>query len=272
MEKWVLLALLLSTFETVLAQSSATNVVGARPGYVFDVDAERSQHDEELVLIDPPAPEPTLQQKLFDEKLTKDIRTEYQYRFGQTAMEQTMNAPQNREDSYYYNGDPTVTADKYQSYQHSFAEYVGRKVTEAQTDKFFNNDPTLKPIYQYKDKLSNLTYKTENGYKLKWHYNLSGNTADVELENPYKIETKVSIHFLQFSPKTEEETATLGYAINRDWKVSSSYKCYDGVWQMVGSRRLTSSLSANITGLTTTSEQGPSIRQTMGLVGISWSQ
>lgn len=281
MEKWLISALLLSGFVTAHAQSSASNVVGARAGYVFDVDAERTQHDTELVLIDPPPAEPTLQQRLFDEKLTKEIRTEYQYRFGQTAMEQTINAPTNREDSYYYNYNgsngynpgSTVTADAYAGYQHSFAEYVGRKVGETQVDKFFNSDPALRPVYQYKDKLSNLTIKTDNGYKLKWRYNLSGNSADMELENPYKIQTKLEVHFYQFSPKTQEETFTASYPINQLYTVSTNYKFYDSVLQLVGSRRITPSLSASVTGLTTTNESGgPSVRQTIGLVGISWSQ
>lgn len=272
MEKWAVLAFLLSTVATANAQSTSSSIVGARPGYVFDVEGERNQKDVELVLIDPPPPEPTLKQKIFDEKLTKDIRTEYQYRFGTTAMEQTINAPQNREDSYYYKGDTTVTADKYQEYQHSFAEYVGRKVTENQVDKFFNSDSDLKPIYQYKDKLSNFTMKTDNGYKVKWHYNLSGNTAEMELENPYKVFTKVTVRFLAWSPKTQEEILEMGYNINKQWSVSSNYKCYDGFFQATVSRKLTSTVSTSLTGITTAGNAGDSVPQTMGLIGISWSQ
>lgn len=254
------------------AQAGEPPAVGARPGYTFDVEKEKNQHDEELVLVEEPKPLVPLKEKLFDQQLTKDIRSQYEQRFGFTAMEQTMNAPQNREQSYYYNGDPTVTAQQYQDYQRSFGEYVGRKVVETQVDKFFKSDPSMQGLYKFKDSVSNAAVQTKSGYKFSWHHNISGNESEFDLENPYHVETKFIVQFNGFSPSTQEETINLGYNINSLYRLDSYYKFYDGVMQVVGTRRISSSLSASLTGSQTTTAAGPSIRQSMLVMGISWTQ
>jgi hypothetical protein len=272
MNTWVILPLFFVLSAHVRAETLAADVVGARPGYVFDVEAERNRHDEALVLIPPPPPERPLTQKLFDEKLTKDIREQYAYRFGQTAMEQTINAPTNRESEYYYSGDTTVTAQKYQEYQRSFGEYMYRRAIETQVDNYFKSQPGLKKVYEFKDRISNVNVQTQSGYKFKWAYNISGNSSTLEVENPYHIETKLRVQFKQLSTETEEETLSMSYKINELYTVSTYYKFYDGVYQLVGSRRITSSVSATLTGSTTTTESGPSVRQNIALIGISWTQ
>ncbi len=266
MSKRVILPFFIVASLSLRAQPAATNVVGARPGYTFDVEKEKDQHDVELVLIEPPPQTKTINERLFDEKTTKDIRDQYEYRFGHTAMEQTMNAPQNRDTSYFYNGDTTVTADQYEAYQRSFGTYVGRKAVETQADNFFKTSESMKGVYKYKDKLTDASVETKSGYKFKWHYNISGNSFEMTVENPYHIETKMMVQVNQ------EETLNLGYQINPLWRVSSYYKFEDGVAQLVVSRKITSTVSGTITGSTTTTPIGPSIRQNMALVGISWTQ
>jgi hypothetical protein len=273
MKSWVILPILM-LMASPFAQGEPLPVVGEHPGYVFDVEKEKNQHDEPLVLIQEPAKLPQLKEKLFDEKLTKDIREQYEFRFGHSALEQSLNAPASRDQSFYYRGDTTVTYDKFQQYQQSFGQYVGRRVMETQFDNFFKSEPSLKTVYQIKDKVSNpIDIQTKAGYKFKFRYNISGGSLDMELENPYHVELKAQIQFKPFSELTEEETISAGYKINKLYTVSSYYKFYDSLVQLVGSRVITSSVSANVTGSTTTNDgNGPSIRQNMVLVGISWTQ
>jgi hypothetical protein len=270
MGTWVILPFLLLAIAPFRAEATDGDVVGARPGYVFDVEKEKNQHDEELVLIEEPKPLVPLKEKLFDEKLTKDIRQQYEQRFGYTAMEQTMNAPQNREEAYYYNGDATVTAAQYQSYQQGFGNYIGRKVLETQVDKFFKSDPSYAGVYRFKETVSNAALTSSSGYKFSWHHNISGNTSEFAVDNPYHIETKVIVQFGGLS--ATEETFKVGYPINTLYRVDSYYKFYDGVLQLVGTRRINSALSASLTGSQTTTADGPSVRQSMVVMGLSWTQ
>ena len=185
-----------------------------------------------------------------------------------------MNAPAARDQEFYYRGDTTVTYEKFVEYQRSFGEYVGRRVMETQFDNFFKSEPSLRSVYKVKDAISNpLDVKTKGGYKFKFRYNISGNTADFELENPMKIESKLQIQFKQFSTETQEETLSFGYKLNKIYTLSTYYKFYDSLLQFVGSRPITSSVSANVSGATTMNNgNGPSIRQNIVLVGISWTQ
>jgi|GEM_PF-2843262 len=271
MRIWVIFPFLLLSTLSFRAQAEESDVVGARPGYVFDVDKEKNQHDQELVLIEEPAPLPPLKEKLFNEKVTKDIQQQYEQRFGFTPMEQTMNAPQ-KNDYFIYNGDPTVSRDQYIKYQRSFGEYVARKVGENQADLFFKNSSSMKGVYQFKDTLSNASIKSDSGYKLNYHYNLSGNTSEVVFENPYHIETKVIAQLGTFRYGHMEQTVNLGYNINTLYRLDTYYKFYDGLFQLVATRKISPGLSASLTSSQTTRDEGPSIRQSLMMVGVSWTQ
>jgi hypothetical protein len=274
MGTWVILPFLIVATASFRADAATDEVdgasIGARPGYTFDVEKEKNQHDEELVLIEEPKPLTPLKEKLFDERVTKDIRQQYEQRFGYTAMEQTMNAPQNREDSFYYNGDPTVTAAQYQDYQRSFGNYVAAKVMETQFDKFSKSESSFKGLYKFKDTFSNAGVQSDSGYKFSWHHNISGNESEFVFENPYHIETKFLVQLGGLSPA--EETLKVGYAFSSAYRVDSYYTFYDGVFQVVGTRKITSNIAANLTGSQTTNSYGPSIRQSLLTMGISWTQ
>lgn len=271
MGTWVIFPLLLLAISPFRAHADDVPVVGARPGYVFDVEKEKTQHDEELVLVEEPKPLKPLKEKLFDEKVTKDIEQQYEQRFGFTPMEQTMNAPQ-KDDAYIYNGDPTVTQAQYISYQRSFGEYVARKVMENQADHFFKDSPSMKGVYKFKDAFSNASVQSSSGYKLNYHYNLSGNTSELTIENPYHVETRVTLQLGNFQYRHMEETVNLGYNINELYRLDSYYKFYDGMLQLVATRKIAPGLRASLTGSQTVRDEGPSIRQSLMMVGVSWTQ
>lgn len=272
MKVFALALILMGLTQSVCAETEQPSVVGSRPGYTFEVEKERHESVTELVLIAPPPPEKTLKEKIFNEKLTKDLKEQYEYRFGTTEVEQSMNSPDVARDSaFYYRGDPTVTTTRYHDYQRSYGEYVGRKVIENQADLFFKNDPDLKAVYQAKDKISNIKVETKSGWKYKWNYNLAGSSGEIEAEKPGELSAKLQVQFSSFSYLTEEETVSITRPFAKVYSASALYKFYDGLAQVVVSRRLTQSLSSYISGATTVTDNGPSVRQTIGIIGISWA-
>lgn len=249
---------------------ASENPLGPHPGYISDVVKERNQRDMEIVLVGRPKPtHPPLKQQIFNKKLSKEFQDEYEYRFGKTSIEQTINSPGRNDEYQYYTGE-TVNIQEYQKYQRDFGEYMGRRLVEYHVDNWAKSDPSFKAVYEAKQRLSNLNVKVKNGYQMKWKYNFAGNYMDVKLENPYKIEAKIDL-YMGGGSLFDEQTYTLGVPVTRTWTVSSYYKTYDGLFQLVGSKRLGPHMSATITGSTDSSDRGPTVKQDLFLVGLSWN-
>jgi hypothetical protein len=247
-------------------------VFGSHPGYLFNVGEEKTKRDVEMVMLDKPKPSPDSKKKrvLVDEKLTKEFQAQYQYRFGTTAAEQVINNPA-RDSEYTYYSNHSVTTEQYQSYQRQFGNYMIRRLAEYHIDNWFRNDPDLKPIYQMKDKLSNLNVQMKKGYKLKFKYSLSGPSFDVTLDNPYDIETRLQI-LMSGLLTPHEEILSLGYHLSPRLKIEALYRQYQQLTQLVLSRQMTKHTSVSITGSTGQLPTDPNIHQDLALIGFGWSE
>jgi hypothetical protein len=269
-----LLSLILASSPLWAKDSADELTFGSRPGYTFDVKEEKDKHDVEMVLLDQPSPgKPPINQVIFDEKLSKEFTSQYEYRFGVTGAEQSLNSV-TRDEGYVSTGQ-NLTITEYRENQRKFGEYMGRRLAEYHIDNWAKSDPAIRPIYEVKDKISNLTVKTKSGYKFKWKYSFSGNFMDFNLENPYQIETKVTVQMNQssFGPNKPEETIyTLGYPVTKKIKISTIYKEQDGVFQLVGTRQISPRLSTSITGSVDGRAAGPTVQQNLLLVGLSWRE
>ncbi len=96
----VLLFSSLSLHATEYDEDERPKTFGAHHGYVSDVADERSKRDVEMVMLEKRKDEPPpLSERIFNEKLSKEFVFQYQYRFGQTAIEQSINNP-SRSDGY----------------------------------------------------------------------------------------------------------------------------------------------------------------------------
>src|SRR5688500_8510932 len=70
----------LASAEEGAEQSTAP--FGEHHGYLFDVQEERNKRDLEMVMLDKPKPAgKPLNEVIFNEKLSKEFQTQYQYRF-----------------------------------------------------------------------------------------------------------------------------------------------------------------------------------------------
>ncbi len=244
---------------------------GAHYGYVFDVQEEKNRRDIEMVMLERPKdPRKPLSEIIVNEKLTREFQQQYQYRFGQTQAEQVINSP-GQYDEYKYFTDRNVTLQQYQTYQRQFAEYMGRRLTEYHIDNWAKNDPDIRPVYEFKDKVSNLNMEVRKGYKIHWKYNFAGPSMDIRLDNPYEVESRVRVQMNGVISKPEEVIYTFGYGFTPRVRGSFVHKSEDGIYQLVFSRRMSQSLSASVTASKDTLKAGPTVQQDLLLLGFSWT-
>lgn len=255
--------------------TSSEPVFGDRPGYLFEVREEKDKRNLEMVVLGDPKPAgPPVKDVIFDEKLSREFQSQYEYRFGITAAEQSLNSV-TREDGYTFNSGENVTVEQYQDRQKSFGEYMTRRLIEHHVDRWVKNDPAVRPLYEFKEKISNVSVQVKRGYKFRWRYNFAGNYMDMKLENPYDIETKLTVQMNSggFGPTEPEETILyIAYPLSKKLKIASLYKEHDGVFQLIGTRQLTPRLSTSLTGSVDGKAVGPNTQQNYVLVGLSWRE
>jgi hypothetical protein len=244
---------------------------GAHYGYISNVREERNKRDIEMVMLerakDPPKDRSA---PIVDEKLAKEFQQQYQYRFGQTQVEQVINSP-GQFDEYTYYSNNNVTLTEYRKYQRQFAEYMGRRLTEHHVDKWAKNDPAIRPVYEFKDRISNLNMEVKKGYKVKWKYNFAGPNMDLKLENPYDVEAKIRAEMTGVISAPTEVIYTIGYDFTPRVHGTFMYKQEDGIYQLITSRRMTRTLTASLTASTDRRREGPTVQQDLLLLGLSWS-
>jgi hypothetical protein len=249
----------------------AQPVYGAHYGYTSDVVAEKDKRDIEMVMLEEPKKKSKpLTEVIFNDKLSREFQQQYKYRFGQTQAEQVINSP-GRSDEYTYYSSQNVTIQEYQKYQRQFAEYMGRRLVEFHFDNWAKNDPSFRPVYELKDRVSNLNVKVKK-YKVKWKYNFAGPSMDVSVENPYHIEANLRAEMTGVISSPSEMIYSLGYPVSPRVKVAALYKQTDGLYQLVCTRVMTKHISTSLTGSIDARAEGPTVQQNLILVGFSWSE
>lgn len=244
---------------------------GDHHGYVSNVMEERNKRDVEMVMLD--KPKDALDSgvpKIFNEKLSKEFKEQYAYRFGQTNSEQLLNTP-HRDDEYTYYTGERLTLEQYGGYQQKFAEYMVRRLVEFHVDDYAKKDRDFRQVYQMKDRISNLDVKVAK-YKFKWKYNFAGPSMDLKVDNPYEVDFRVRMDMDGIVSSPAEYIFTTGYPINPRVAVSFVHRLRDGVYQLVGTRRMTRHISTSITGSMDTNRFGPLVQQNLFLLGLSWNE
>lgn len=254
----------------VIDDDQRPQVFGSHQGYLSDVNEERNKRDVEMVMLEQSKDEkPPLREVIFNDKLSKEFQAQYQYRFGQTTTEQSINNPSRMDGYSYYTGE-TLTIQRYQQEQQHFASYMGRRLTEFHVDNYAKNDRSLRPVYEMKDKISNVNV-TVSKFKFKWKYNFSGPNMDFALENPYGLEAKVRAEMTGVISVPSEMVYSLGYQITPRVRIRGLYNSWDGLTQLVTTRQMTKSISCSLTGSTDSRPQGRAVQQDLILVGLAWS-
>ena len=256
---------------TAHAREDAHPYYGQHHGYTFAVKEEKDRHDVEMVMLDPPPPLKEKPTVIVNEKLSREFQQQYEYRFGRTKTEQVLNSP-SREDSYTYFTGENLTITDYMRYQRQFAEYMGRRLTEYHVDNFVKTDPTLRPVYELKDRVGRLDVTVKKGYNVRWRYNFAGPSMDVTIENPYDIDFRLRMEMGGIVSSPNEYIWTASYPLTTRVTVSALHKQTDGLSQIVFARKINSHVSTTLTGSIDALPAGPTVQQNLILVGLTWSE
>ena len=244
---------------------------GEHYGYVSDIPDERSKRDMEMVMLDRQKdPGPPLSQRIFNDKLTKEFQDQYQFRFGQTTTEQSINSPA-RMDGYTFHTGESLTIQRYQQEQRNYAAYMARRLVEFHVDHYAKSDPGLKPVYEMKDRISNVNVNVQK-FKVKWKYNFAGPNMDVSVNNPYGLEMRVRAEMDGIVSAPTEMIYTLGYQLTKRVRATVLHNSWDGLSQVIATRQMTKSISCSITASQDSRPQGRAVQQDLVLVGFAWSE
>lgn len=266
MRQWVLHLILI--MGSLIQGVALGQSFGKHPGYTYDVPKERTTIDVEVVLVDPPKESAQLSQQIFDDRLTKEFRLRFEERFGVTSMEQSLNSP-GRFDEHIYYGE-SVSLNEYRDEQRRFGEYMARRLTEHHADQWAKSKPEVRPLYELKDKVTNLNVTVKKGYKMRINYSLSGGHLDLRLENPYDIDTRLRIE-TSGGEDPGEVMLIMNSQITRLWSASLLFRNYDGLIQVVGSRYLGPGWYGTITGSSDSTNEGLNEKQDLFLLGMAWT-
>lgn len=240
-------------------------------GYISDVVTERNQRVFEMVMIDevPPQEKVNINNFLFVPKLKKEFLERYEKEFGHTIPEQSIliNQRYNTEvDSFSH-----LTTEEVSQKEKLYGEYVARRLIEYHADQYFQQSPNLRPVYEVKERLSNVKLEVRRGYNVKIHYSLSGNNLDLDLENPWSLESKLVIQMNEnaFGPtKAKEVQIKLGVPLESTLKVTSFYGLQKKQFTLAVIKELSEKLIASLTG--STYWEDPEQERKI-VVGLAWN-
>ena len=239
-------------------------------GYLAATDRERDTEIRDMVPIQPPAPlGPSLSQRIFNDKLTKEFRDRYEEKFGRTEVEQVYNSP-NRysyfNDLYGFKGTPQEIMDERQRY----GDFVIRRLLEYHVDEYAQNDPKARPIWEAKERLKEIRVEVAS-FRFDFNYSIAGNTFDMKLQNPYLSTSRVRLQMDpgRFGPApVNEVTYSLGRPITRTVSAELHYAVYDGVVSFIQRKALAPNLGLSFTESGTTKDGGTSPRESKYLAGL----
>lgn len=248
--------------------------VGEHQGYVDDLESERYELIEEVVpIFQPQKKQSHFSLEIFDNELTKEFTQKYEDDFGRTQSERNYFEP-NKYSILSYGSNQYTTSEQNFEKQRKFGEYVLRRLTEHHLDNYAKSNEGLRRVYEVKERISNAQVSIRKGYKVKIRYSFSANQVDLRLINPLDLDSRVSVFLDQPDSQgggTYAETqVSLGYNLKPGTNVSTYYKIKDGVLTLVAKRKINSEVTASITGLTHTKDEGVSIRERALLFGVSW--
>lgn len=244
--------------------------------YISDIQSEYDNQGEtqEIVIVKPETPNQSLSDVIFDKKLTKEFQSRYEYEFGRTAFEQNADIPL-RYEEYITADNQLISAQEDIQRRQVFGEYIVKRLSEHHIDEYVKSNPSTRPMFELKERISHLNMSVKKGYRLKMHYSYSGNYMDFKLDNPYDIKTKLTLEMNPggLGPSHIYETQlSLEYPLEKTVSLASDYKFDDGILKLVAKKSLSPTTSASLSGSTFTKSEGVSARDQRLLIGFSWSQ
>lgn len=192
------------------------------PGYVSDVDGEKSEAYVEVYLYAAtPAREQSLQELIFN-PLASEFKSRYQDKFGRQDSESILYQNSFRESKE--NRGNSAELELKNEERRAFAEYMTRRLLEYHVDHYMNTKPELRPIMEVKEKIQNVKVQVSKDTRLNIQYNFAANIVDFTLDNPY-CDSKLSLEMdpKAFGPGNVNETRLkLGKDLTKTIRVNSN--------------------------------------------------
>jgi hypothetical protein len=247
-------------------------VVSEHWGYLQDVSGERELRFVEMEMIErPPSDERvSFNNLIFVPELEKEFQGKYEKQFGYTVSEQSINVSRNSFLQQDFSG-IDESPELQNARERAYGEYVVRRLLEYHADRYAKASPSIRPVYEAKERLSNVKFEVKRGYRLKIHYSLSGNYLDLDFENPLDVETKCIFQMDEnsFGPGViDEATLKIRYTLTRSVAVGSYYGFRAGQFSLAGYKALENGISTSITGSTFFED---SSKENKLIIGLSWN-
>lgn len=243
----------------------------AHPGYLQDITEERDSRFYEIFLFaTPPPAKRDLRAVIFNPALSFEFKNKYRERFGQIDTESIVYQP-TKFSVLDENRGAVLWVEQSQEQRRSFGEYMVKRLIEWHLDNYFKTDPTMRPVYELKEKLSNVQVEVTPTSKLNLRYNLSDNTADLILENPY-CDSKLALLMnpKQFGPgPLTDEKLIVEKQLTKKIRVNTSATGMDGIGRFEVIRSLRANWATNFITTAAFKAGGPSPRESRYIIGLS---
>lgn len=246
---------------------------GPHSGYLETTKGERDTQVEDMILVQPPESlGPTLRERIFNDKLSKEFRDRYEEKFGRTEVERIYHSP-NRytyyDDVYGFDGSVQDMNDE----RRRFGEFMIRRLAEYHVDSYAKSDPSVRPLWEAKERLSQVKLEVSR-FRFDVKYSISGNTLDVNAVNPWLSTSRVRLHMNSgaFGPGPVEETiVSLGRNLTNTVVLEGHAYLTDGIFSVLARKSLSERLATTATFSTFFKDQGTSIRESLYLSGLSYT-
>lgn len=246
-----------------IATQASEPALESRQGYTQDVRSEREQEFYEIYLIPPYREVPSdYRGVVFNHQLTTEFRQKYVERFGYIDTT-AMNYSANKFTQYEAMG-RFQSVEGWNLERRAYGEYVMRRLGEWHLDNFVKSEPSVRPLYEAKERLSNVQVEMGKQTRAKVSYSISDNSAELVLENPYcDSKLRVEMDPKNFGPsQIIENRLYVGKSINKKLYLNSYVADKDGIAQFEIQRSVTPALGTVYYVSQPFRDQGYSPRQT----------
>ena len=245
---------------------------GKHSGYLETTQGERETKIEDLIIVPPPPPKGlSLTERIFNDELNKEFKDRYEEKFGRTEAERAYQAP-NRftyyNDIYGFRGTPQENYDE----RKRFGEYMTRRLSEFHVDNYLKNDPKARPVYEMKERLSNINVQVYE-YRFDMSYSLSANTFDMKVVNPYfpTARLRLQMDTGAFGPgSVDEMIVTMGRPVTQTISFETNYFLQNGILAATAYKSITAALGTYVTTSTFTKDKGNTPRESLYLAGLGY--
>jgi hypothetical protein len=266
------LLILILTLQTFAAAAAVTDL--NRPGYLTEVQTERDQRFYEIfIFAAPPAKEKPLLDIIFNEQLSREFKEKYRERFGQLDTSTIVYQP-TKFSIMDENRGAVLKIEIENTKRKEFGEFMVKRLIEWHVDNYFKTEPSMRPVYELKEKLSHVQVEVTKTTKLNAQYSFSDNSIDLIIDGPHFDSSKITLLMdpKQFGPgPVQDEKLYLTKALSKKLTWIGTATAVDGIASTELVRTYKSNWSTSIGTLAAFKDGGPSPRETKYMVGLGHS-